>query len=101
MKLRGREKNKFINIVLISILTFILFSCFLTLILDIGKNKSILPLIFFILMIYSILMFLYFLFYGIKYEEGKFNFSNFKVSYLLFFIINLIMFSISYIALWI
>ena len=100
MKLRGKEKNKFINIVLISILTFLLFACLITLVIDIANNKGILPVIFFILMIYSILLFFYFLFHTTNYYEYGKKKLNIKFSYLIFFLINLFLFILSVITLW-
>ena len=100
MKLRGKEKNKFINIVLISIFTFLLFACLITLVIDIANNKGILPVIFFILMIYSILLFFYFLFHTTNYYEYGKKTLNIKVSYFFFFLINLFLFILSVITLW-
>lgn len=98
MKLRGREKNKFIVLVSISIIVFILFACFITLVIDIDNNKGIIPIIFFILLIYSIFMFVYNLFNSNKYDHSVSIRSG--ILYLLFFIINIVLFSLSVIALW-
>ena len=100
MKLRGKEKNKAINLVLISIIILILFACFVTLILDIAINKSIIPVIFFLLMVYSILMFIYYLFFSYRYNNVNLKTTQFKVSYILFFFINLVLFVLSFIVLW-
>lgn len=100
MKLRGREKNKFVNLVLISIITFILLACFITLIIDISNNKGILPVIFFLLMLYSLLLFIYNLLYGHSYNEYNVKTPKIKVSYILFFIVNLILFILSFLVLW-
>lgn len=100
MKLRGKEKNKFINYVLIIICTFILFACFLTLIMDIANNKGILPVIFFILMIYSLLMFFYYLFNPVHDNDQSFRIIKIKFSYLFFFVINVGLLLLSVIALW-
>ena len=64
MKLRGSEKNKFYNLVAIIAITFLTFSCFVTFLIDTTNNKGILPVIFFLLMIYSLLAFLYYLFHS-------------------------------------
>lgn len=98
MKLRGREKNKFIVLVSISIIVFVLFACFITLVIDIDNNKGIIPIIFFILLIYSIFMFVYNLFNNNKYDHSASIRSG--ILYLLFFIINIVLFSLSVIALW-
>ena len=98
MKLRGREKNKFIILVSISIIAFILFACFITLVIDIDNNKGIIPIIFFILLIYSIFMFIYNLFNSTKYNHSLSISRN--ILYLLFFIINIVLFFLSVIALW-
>lgn len=100
MKLRGKERNKFIHTVLVAITTFILLSCFITLIIDIANNKGILPIIFFTLMIYSLIVFLYYLFYGYHYVGVVVKTSQFKLSYLLFFVVNLFLFFLSVVSLW-
>lgn len=100
MKLRGRDKNKLINLTLISIIVFILFACFITLILDISNNKGILPLIFLLLMLYSFLMFIYNLLYSYHYNKANVKTAQFKISYILFFIINLVLFILSFVTLW-
>ena len=100
MKLRGREKNRFINYMLIIMFTFILFACFITLVIDIANNKGILPVIFFILMIYSLLMFLYFFFGTEHYNDFGYKVSRVKISYLLFFFVNAGLLILSIIALW-
>ena len=100
MKLRGKEKNRFINIVLISILTFLLFACLITLVIDIANNKGIIPAIFFILMIYSLSSFFYYLFHTSNYYEYGKKTINIKISYIFFFLINLFLFTLSVIALW-
>lgn len=100
MKLRGKEKNKFINYTLIIILTFILFACFITLVIDISNNKGILPVIFFVLMIYSLLMFSYNFFNPTPKNSSSIKVSRVKFSYLLFFVINLCLLVLSVIALW-
>lgn len=100
MRLRGKEKNKFINYTLIIIFTFILLSCFITLIIDIGTNKGLLPVIFFILMLYSLLMFFYYLFNPERDYDYSFKVSRIKISYLFFFIVNTALLILSVIALW-
>ena len=100
MKLRGKEKYKLIYLTLISIITFILFSCFITLIINISDNKGILPVIFFLLMVYSLLIFFYNLFYCYHYNDFNVKTSKVKISYIIFFIVNFILFSLSYISLW-
>lgn len=100
MKLRGREKNRFVNYMLIIIFTFILFACFITLVIDIANNKGILPVIFFILMIYSILMFIYHFFDSEHYNDYGYKVSRVKISYLLFFFVNAGLLILSIIALW-
>jgi hypothetical protein len=100
MKLRGKEKNKFINYILIIIFTFILFACFITLVMDIANNKGILPVIFFVLMIYSLLMFSYNFFNPTPKNSAEIKVSRVKFSYLLFFIVNSCLLVLSVIALW-
>ena len=100
MKLRGREKNKVIIISIISIIVFVLFACFITLIINISFNKGIIPAIFFLLMIYSLLMFLYNLLYNYQYNKINIKTTQIKISYILFFIINLLLFLLSYISIW-
>ena len=100
MKLRGREKNKIMILTFISILVFILFACFITLIINISSNKGILPVIFFLLMIYSLLMFIYNLFFNYQYNRINVKTANVKISYILFFIVNLVLFALSYISIW-
>ena len=100
MKLRGREKNKLIVLTFISVLVFILFACFITLIINISVNKGILPVIFFLLMIYSLLMFIYNLLYNYQYNKINVKTTQVKISYILFFIINLVLFILSSISIW-
>ena len=100
MKLRGKEKNRYVNYMLIVIFTFILFACFITLIIDIANNKGILPVIFFLLMIYSILMFFYYFFNFVDYNDYGRKVSRVKISYLLFFIVNTALLALSVISLW-
>ena len=100
MKLRGSEKNKFYNLVAIIAITFLIFSCFVTFLIDTTNNKGILPVIFFLLMIYSLLAFLYYLFHSYALTKNYKRKINFKFIYIIFFLINLFLFLISFITLW-
>ena len=101
MKLRGSEKNKFIFLIFILLIIFILFACFLTLIININYNKGIIPIIYFLLMIYSIIIFLYYLFYTYPTNDFQKRKVTLKIPYLIFFIINLFLFVLSSVILWI
>ena len=99
MEYNRREKGKYVIFVFIIFITFLLFACALTFLIDIENNKSIIPLIFFIFLFYSIFLFLYYLLYvPIRVMKG-FEI-NFKTKYLVFFIINLLLFILSCISLW-
>ena len=100
MKLRGSEKNKFINLVSIIVSVFLIMACFVTFLIDIDNNKGIIPIIFFLIMIYSILTFLYYLLYSYDLTRNYKKKINFKISYLFLFIINLALFFISFLSLW-
>lgn len=100
MKLRGSEKNKFNNLVAIIVIVFLTLSCFITFLIDINNNKGILPVIFFLLMMYSLITFLYYLFHSYNITRNYTKKINFKFVYIIFFIINLFLFLLSYITLW-
>lgn len=100
MKLRGSEKNKFYNLITIIVTVFLMIACFITFLIDIDNNKGIIPLIFFLLMIYSILTFLYYILYSYDLTRNYKKKISFKVSYLFFFFINLAFFFISFLSLW-
>lgn len=101
MKLRGSEKNKFLNLILIMVMIFLLLACFITFLIDVDKNKGIIPIIFFLLMIYSLVTFVFYLFHSHSLSNNFSRKINFKISYIIFFIVNLFLFYISYITLWI
>lgn len=100
MKLRGSEKNKFLNLILIMVMIFLLLACFITFLIDVDKNKGIIPIIFFLLMIYSLVTFVFYLFHSHSLRNNFSHKINFKISYIIFFIVNLFLFYISYITLW-
>lgn len=100
MKLRGSEKNKFINLISIIIVVFLMIACFITFLIDIDNNKGVIPMIFFLIMIYSISTFLYYILYSYDLTRNYKKKINFKVSYLIFFFVSLVLFFISYLSLW-
>ena len=100
MKLRGSEKNKFLNLVVIIVLVFLLVSCFITFLLDVNINKGIIPIVFFLLMVYSISTFLYYLLHSYNLSRNNTRRINFKFSYIVFFFVNLVLFIISFLTLW-
>lgn len=100
MKLIGSEKNKFYNLVSIIVVVFLMLACFITFIIDIDNNKGIIPIIFFLLMIYSILTFLYYILYSYDLTRNYKKRINFKISYLFLFSVSLILFFISFLSLW-
>ena len=100
MKLRGSEKNKFINLISIIIVVFLMIACFITFLIDIDNNKGVIPMIFFLIMIYSVSTFLYYILYSYVLTRNYKKKINFKVSYLIFFFVSLVLFFISYLSLW-
>ena len=100
MKLKGNEKNKFYNLVSIIITVFLMIACFVTFLIDLENNKGIIPVIFFLLMIYSILTFLYYLLFSYDLTRNYVRRVNFKISYLILFFISLFLFFVSYLTLW-
>ena len=82
MKLRGSEKNKFYNLVAIIVIVFLCLSCFITFLIDTSNNKGILPVIFFLLMIYSLLTFLYYLMHSYTLTKNHKKKINFKIIYI-------------------
>ncbi len=100
MKLKGNEKNKFYSLVSIIITVFIMIACFVTFLIDLENNKGIIPVIFFLLMIYSILTFLYYLLFSYDLTRNYVRRVNFKISYLILFFISLFLFFVSYLTLW-
>ncbi len=100
MKLKGNEKNKFYNLVSIIITVFLMIACFVTFLIDLENNKGIIPVIFFLLMIYSILTFLYYLLFSYDLTRNYVRRVNLKISYLILFFISLFLFFVSYLTLW-
>lgn len=76
-----------------------LFATIITFLIDIDKNKGIIPLMFIFLSLYSIFIFIYHLAYNSKviYKRKKIEF---KLVYLIFFIINVALSILSIIVLW-
>ena len=98
MKPNRSEAIKYRFLILVSIVALFLLACFITLLIDIQRNKGMFYLIFIILAIYSILMFLY----GILCDSKIVNHSiryNVKIIYLLFFVINVILSILSFLVL--
>lgn len=100
MRLNRSEKNKFIITMVIILIMLILLACVITFFLNINDNKGIIPIVFLLLAIYNIIMFSYNILYApISNEIGK-KTNNIKTRYLVFFIINLVFYALSYIVLW-
>ena len=98
MKPNRSEAIKYRFLVTLLVTSLFLFACFLTLIININKNKGMFYLIFVILAIYSILMFLY----NILCESKIVNHSikyNVKFIYLVFFFINILLSILSFLVL--
>lgn len=98
MKPNRSEAIKYRFLVTLLVASLFLFACFLTLIININKNKGMFYLIFVILAIYSILMFLY----NILCESKIVNHSikyNVKFIYLVFFFINILLSILSFLVL--
>lgn len=99
MEYSRNEKSKMTYLTLIGITVFILVACMITFVININSNNGIVPLIFLLLMLYSVLMFLYyFLYKPIRLLKGER--SNVKLVYIFFFFINLILFMLSTISIW-
>ena len=100
MRISNKDKNRILNIFLIVFITFLIVACFITLLLDINANKGIIPIMYILIMIYSLLIFLYHLFYDFKYDRFSRKTIQFKFSYLILFIICLFLFMLTFIVLW-
>ena len=99
MEYSRNEKSKMTYLTLIGITVFILVACMITFVININSNNGIVPLIFLLQMLYSVLMFLYyFLYKPIRLLKGER--SNVKLVYIFFFFINLILFMLSTISIW-
>ena len=84
MEYSRNEKSKMTYLTLIGITVFILVACMITFVININSNNGIVPLIFLLLMLYSVLMFLYyFLYKPIRLLKGER--SNVKLVYIFFF----------------
>lgn len=98
MKPNRNETIKYRFLILLLITALLLLACFITLLINFSRNKSMFYLIFIILSIYSILIF----FYGIICDSKIVNYSikyNVKIIYLLFFIVNIILLMLSFFVL--
>ena len=100
MKINRKEKNKHITVITISVITYFITACFITLIINIQKNIGVLPLIFILLTVYSFLLFFYNLIYN-KLLVGTRKVLNFKLSYFLMFLSCIALFMLSFVVLWI
>ena len=98
MKPNRSEAIKYRFLVILSIVALLLLACFITLLINIQRNKGMFYLIFIILALYSILMFLY----GILCDSKIVNHSikyNVKFIYLFFFAINVALSILSFLVL--
>lgn len=94
------EKKKAFYLISLLVITFIMVACFFTFIINISANKGIIPLIFILLAIYSLITFFYYLLF-IPLKVNKGYKLNVKWVYLTLFIICMILFVLSYLTLWI
>lgn len=93
------EKKKIFYLTCILIVTFILAASFITFVINVSNNKGIVPLIFILLSIYSLIAFFYYLlFVPLKVNKGYKL--NVKCVYVVFFITNMVLFIFSYLTLW-
>ena len=100
MKISRKDKSRYIITVVIGILTFILLSSILTLFVNINDNKGVIPLIFILISLYYLFRFIYSIL-KISYDNTYANKnSKPKLIYLLYLVINLVLFLLSYIVLW-
>lgn len=90
MKPNRSEAIKYRFLVILSILALLLFACFITLLINIQRNKGMLYLIFIFLSIYSMIMFLYGIFCDSKIVNHSIKY-NVKIIYVFFFIINVLL----------
>ncbi len=100
MGIKRSEKNQLVMQAIIGLIIIILIASIITFLIDIDKNKGVIPLIFILLSLYSVLVFLYNVFFNriISYRKSK---ANIKIKYIFFFIINLFLSLLSIIVLWI
>lgn len=92
-------RNKSKILIFIIVLTILITSCFITLIINFNKNIGIIPLMFILFFIYSIINILNRLYYEYDSNNGKHK-SMISKTQVLFTIISVAMFIISYIVLW-
>lgn len=79
---------------------FVLLAFFITFLININENKGVMPAIFLLLAGYSVITFSYYILYTpVSYDKWQKN-NNFRVGYLIFFLINIFMYALSYIVLW-
>lgn len=96
---RSNYRNKSKILILIIVLTLLITSCFITLLIDFNKNIGIIPLMFILFFIYSIINILNRLYY--EYDPNSVNKKSIiSKTQVLFAIISVVMFIISYIVLW-
>ena len=98
MKPSRSEAIKYRFLVLLLIISLFLFACFITLIINITRNKGMFYLIFILLTIYSILMFLYNIFCESKIINHSIRY-NVKIVYVVFFLINVLLSILSFLVL--
>ena len=93
------EKNRIYMLFLFILTMVLLLACLITFAINIEKNCGIIPLVFIILSVYSIMVFLYHLVYESKviFKKRKLDI---RIEYIFFLIINIILSIISIIVLW-
>ena len=99
MEFVQNERSKTKYLVFLIAISFLLLACLITLFVDVNGNKGVIPLIFILLSLYSLITFLYHLLYlPIKLMRGYKT--NIKIIYLIFLIINILLFILSSLTLW-
>lgn len=100
MKIDRKNRKRYFIVFLIVLFTFLLASFFLTFIINIEKNKGIIPLIFLFIAFYSFFNLYYYSMNQATSKKLFGNINNYILAYFLMFLVNLFFFVISDLVLW-
>lgn len=99
MKFNRGERGKVYNFIAILVCVFCIFSLCITFLINVNTNKGIIPLIFIFLILYTLL----YNFYIISNNKNNVLYENkwyIRIMFVIFLLLNIFLFVLSYIVLW-